>query len=228
MSGDYSTIFEDMAEYADTLNTLNALSQPSASRRSARRYSIERYCMRSQFVEPRFSRINLDGFNFQDSSICNAVFRQCRLSDVNFNRTKMLNEVVFDLCSFEKVRISLISGANGTRILFRDCTICSTELRNQSESQSLCKFTRCFVQYVAIHPTKNNELLFDGCTIETIKFSDTSPASNKIYFKDCLFKTQIDCRKFKGGIYLEGKCAKSFDGSLFANIDGNRVMNYGN
>lgn len=228
LSGDYSTIFEDMAEYADTLNTLNALSQPSASRRSARRYSIERYCMRSQFVEPRFSRINLDGFNFQDSSICNAVFRQCRLSDVNFNRTKMLNEVVFDLCSFEKVRISLISGANGTRILFRDCTICSTELRNQSESQSLCKFTRCFVQYVAIHPTKNNELLFDGCTIETIKFSDTSPASNKIYFKDCLFKTQIDCRKFKGGIYLEGKCAKSFDGSLFANIDGNRVMNYGN
>lgn len=223
MSKEYSTIFEDMVEYA---NALNKLTQPSIPEQTTRHYSIERYCTRSQFSKPKFSRIDLDGFNFQDSTICNASFYQCKISNVNFNRTKMSNEVIFDLCTFTKVTMSFVSDDNGSQILFRDCKISNTMLCNQSEAYTSCKFARCFIQQITIHPKEINDLEFDDCIIETFKFDRPSRASNEIHFKDCHFKTRIDCQKFKGTIYLEGRCTQSFDGSPFVNINDNRVMNH--
>lgn len=221
LSGDYSGVFEDMVGYAKTLQALVLASCPG---QNTRLYSIERFCARNCFSELTLSRIDLNGFNFKKSIIKNAAFNQCNLLNIDLTDIRIQGSVIFDLCSLNNAEILFAAIDNVSEIKFRDCSISEVKIGDRAAPNSSCKFTRCFIRQLTLEPISMKELFFDDCIIETVWFQGHSCNAANIHFRDCQFKTQVNCQGFRGRIYIEKGGSKIFDKKLFVNIDSNRVI----
>ncbi len=151
------------------------------------RYLIERYFMHCIFNDACFRRINLKFYNFQNSTINNCIFEQCKFYKTSFANTIMRNDVKFSLCYFNEVNFEF-DVKNNIKIL--DTIFLNCEMNDVFAEGKLIIFENCRIANFKIRSSKNKKrirLLFKNCNIHNIGISGYKLT---IGIFDCMFNNE--------------------------------------
>lgn len=176
-------------------------------------YTVEPYFMNICLKELSLKRTNLKAFNFKSSTIENCNFLQCKLNNTILEDVIMIGKNKFELCTFSKIKFKLKKDFIMDEIYFFDCTFKEVNYKFPRG-----RFVRCYIQNVIFDLNYLQELKFVDCVIDKISLVGSGPASARMEFSSCMFKTAVDLQNYIGKIEFTSKCLDIKGSGLFKHV----------
>lgn len=161
--------------------------------------AIRRYFKASSIVAAEFRRINLKGYNFDDSKLDHVKFIQDKITESRFNRV-VFTSTVFDLCYIKKSEFEDISG----EIEFKNSFLHEFSIDAPKPNSSI-SFYGCKIQMISINSDNVNvakwiDIRLKNCVIEQFKLNNMKV---RFYLDNCILNNKIDCKNSMIDIIIE-------------------------